>query len=95
MSLDRSTQLAVDALIDKLKGMIEERVEKSDSRGSARTSWSLLDELKSHAHWTGDKPTDADRAHGERINASYTADMVRMRTAEAKVWKAIADLLKK
>ncbi len=94
MGLDRSKQLAVEALTDKLKAMIEARVAESDSYGSSRVSWHLRDELKSDPAWTGDKHTDADRNQGEKILASYLRTLAKMKADEAEVWKAIADMLK-
>ena len=94
MALDRSKQLAVEALTEKLKAMIEERVEKADSRGSCRASWNVMEELKTHEHWKGDTFGESDRRQADSILASYKAEIARMKAAEAEVWKAIADLLK-
>lgn len=94
MPLDRSKQLAVDALTDKLKKMIEDRVIKSNNYGSAQSSWSLTEELKNASQWTGDRFTDEDAKRRDGILGSYQAHLAQMKAAEEEVWKAIADLLK-
>jgi hypothetical protein len=94
MALDRSKQLAVDALTERLKKMIEERVAESARRGGAQSSWSLTEELKNASQWTGDRFTDEDARRRDRILASYNAGIDKMKKAEEEVWQAIADLLK-
>ena len=91
--LDRTRQLAVAALIEKLKIQIEDRVRLTDSAGSAGASWHLLEELKNNPAWTADRFTADDARSRDQVLANYKRGLEKLKSAEAETWAAVENLL--